>query len=262
MVCVNIKNARMMNVLPAGSGREAPAVHFAPFRSTQDRLTSAAETVILRNAERAAAPGTIRNGTHVMEEMAVQQIELPALGEAALALAEKTNSALETLLNAGTAPEGERLSGWRFLGLNKGFGAGLIGRRKFIKQMFFTGTGQVKILAGNNIVVRQNGVRNPYVISLANGIPRTEGAYIIEAAAAHPRWHHYPNAALLDYGRGGNPWYDPAHLLRDYLVQPFAGDADLLLGKAYFQLGPLNIFSNFFVLQRAVEIEPGAGSAS
>ena len=36
---------------------------------------------------------------------------------------------------------------------------------------------------------------------------------------------------LLDYGKGGNPAYDPTQNLRDYLVS-VDGNPDLYLGKA------------------------------
>ena len=38
---------------------------------------------------------------------------------------------------------------------------------------------------------------------------------------------------------GRQPLYDPSGSLRDYLVRCMPGSDELLLGKAYFALGPL-----------------------
>jgi hypothetical protein len=53
---------------------------------------------------------------------------------------------------------------------------------------------------------------------------------------------------LLDYGLGGNGPFGPP--LRDYIVQVYPDNADLLLGKAYLALGPLRIPAGFFILER------------
>ena len=39
-------------------------------------------------------------------------------------------------------------------------------------------------------------------------------------------------------------------VLRDYLVTPDASQPDILLGKAFMQLGPFRLFSNYFVVER------------
>jgi hypothetical protein len=56
---------------------------------------------------------------------------------------------------------------------------------------------------------------------------------------------------LLNYGASlRNPRRGVERLLRDYLVQPYAQNPDLLLGKAYFAFGSRRVFSNFFVIER------------
>ncbi len=61
----------------------------------------------------------------------------------------------------------------------------------------------------------------------------------------------YPNGILLDYGASPrNHRLAPERVLRDYLVQPYADDPDLLLGKAYLAFGSWRVASNFFVLGR------------
>ena len=61
---------------------------------------------------------------------------------------------------------------------------------------------------------------------------------------------YYPNSLLLDYSKGGNGLFGPP--LRDYIVQVYPDDPDLLLGKAYIALG-LRIPTNYFVLKRLHE---------
>ena len=62
----------------------------------------------------------------------------------------------------------------------------------------------------------------------------------------------YPRALLLNYDCPRTPFWNPSSLLRDYLVQPYADNPDLLLGKAYGAL-PLGrrLFVSFFVLERS-----------
>ena len=58
----------------------------------------------------------------------------------------------------------------------------------------------------------------------------------------------YPNALLLDYSLGANGLFGPP--LRDYIVQVYPDNPDLLLGKAYLALFGLRIPTNYFVLER------------
>jgi hypothetical protein len=61
------------------------------------------------------------------------------------------------------------------------------------------------------------------------------------------RDNRYLQALLLDYGAGGNAWYDPSRPIRDYLVQV---DENLLLGRAFLALGPLRASARtYFVLE-------------
>jgi hypothetical protein len=80
--------------------------------------------------------------------------------------------------------------------------------------------------------------------------PKRFGFYEVARVDPTARDNVYLHAALLDYGKGGNPMLDPSALLRDYLVQVDATNPDLYLGKAYGALGPLRIPTNFFILER------------
>jgi len=61
----------------------------------------------------------------------------------------------------------------------------------------------------------------------------------------------YPNALLLDYASQKNYLFEPSRRLRDYLVQVYPDNPDLLLGKAYVALGPVRLPMSFFVLERS-----------
>lgn len=147
-------------------------------------------------------------------------------------LAAASRDELEALLRGGAAPTPEALAGFEFRGWNHPFFASVLGIRKFVKG-FFLADG----LEGYNIPVRQDGLAAPWT---AKGKPF--GFYRVVAAD-----DRYPRSALLDYGASPrNAFYRPERVIRDYLVSV---EPDLMLGKAYLQLG-VRVFSNFFILER------------
>ncbi|RME90560.1 MAG: hypothetical protein D6767_06645 [Candidatus Hydrogenedentota bacterium] len=174
--------------------------------------------------------------------------------DACLSLWKKSGKDLEKLMQTGIKPDLTQLNGYRFRGLNVGLGPKLIGIRKFIKCFYLKDYGYGQLLTGHNFIVKQNKPEEVY-ITLRNkkGQEKVQGYYLVEDAEKNSIWNQYPNAALLHYGRGNNKWWDPAGKLRDFLVQPYADNPDLLLGKAYFQLGPLKIKGGYFVLERLSE---------
>lgn len=158
----------------------------------------------------------------------------------------------ETLMMRGTAPRFEDLVGWEFAGGNSLGLTKLIGIRKFTKG-FYEGparsqTGPTPFVQGYNIVVRQNGDESPHVYVPSDESPKRHGFYRVHAVDPQARDSRYPNALLLDYGLGGNGIFGPP--LRDYIVQIYPDDPDLLLGKAYLALGPVRVPVSFFVLKR------------
>ncbi len=173
--------------------------------------------------------------------------------EAQLALHATPQKQLEEILKRGQKPRPELLDGWRFRGLNVGFGAKLIGVQKFIKIFKTIDYGFGQMMTGHNIVVKQNDIKAPYEKKLKNGEHKIQGVYLVEEN--NQRFNAYDSSALLNYGRGDNPWYEPAKMLRDYLTQPYPDNNDLFLGKAYFAFGPLKIFGGYFILERLEEIE-------
>jgi hypothetical protein len=128
----------------------------------------------------------------------------------------------------------------------------LVGIRKFVKG-FYDGkpraaNGPEPFIQGYNINVENNGDDAPHNLKPSKESPKRYGFYRVHEVVPGARDDRYPNALLLDYGLGGNGIFGPP--LRDYLVQIYPDDPDLLLGKAYLNILGLRIPTNFFVLKR------------
>lgn len=163
-----------------------------------------------------------------------------------------SNGLRETIMRTGTAPSFESLVGWEFRGANGSVLTRLLGIRKFAKG-FYEGAdrsakGPTPHIHGYNVIVRQNADEAPHLYSPSDEKPHRHGYYRVHAPVEGARDSYYPNALLLDYGLGGNGPFGPP--LRDYLVQVYPDNPDLLLGKAYVALGPLRISVGFFILER------------
>jgi hypothetical protein len=164
---------------------------------------------------------------------------------AALALERATWAELDkAFIDAGT-PDLDDLVGWEFRGINRmplnrvPF-AQLVGIKKFCKGFFRAEDGRVM---GYNSPVARNALDGRWHIA-----PKKFGFYEVHPVDATARDNNYLHAILLDYGKGGNKALDPTAGLRDYVVQL---DKDLLLGKAYYAIGPVRLGpSNFFILER------------
>lgn len=152
---------------------------------------------------------------------------------------------LEEALRAGRAPAAASLAGFEFRGYNPPLFARLLGIRKFIKGFEKRG----ERLFGYNLKARQSRFDEPWTPAV-DTIEARFGFYEVVPVVIGEADDAYPNAALLDYGRGENPVLEPARLLRDYLVQVHPDEPDLLLGKATVKLGPGRLSTNFFVLER------------
>ncbi len=165
-----------------------------------------------------------------------------------------TNAQRRQIMQNGVMPDLEGLTGWEFAGTNTGPWAALIFNRKF-KKGFFQGRdrhpgGPSPFIQGYNIPVKQNGVGKPHVAKPTDEAPKRFGFYRVHPTVSGAKDSLYENAALLDYSLGGNPWYDPSRLLRDYLVQVYPDDPDLLLGHAMGAVLGLRITVSFFILER------------
>lgn len=158
---------------------------------------------------------------------------------------------LERALLAGTAPTFQSLAGWEWSGGNCVRLYTVLGIRRFVKG-FYEGPERD---AGPSPFVQGYNIASPRIADDAtpqckpsNDRPERYGYYRVHAPVAGARDSRYSNALLLDYGLGGNGLFGPP--LRDYIVQMYPDDPDLLLGKAYGAIGPLRIPLNFFVLSR------------
>jgi hypothetical protein len=159
-------------------------------------------------------------------------------------LAQAKASALEAALRAGRAPRESDLAGFEWRGYNTAPFTALLGIRKFIKGFFMGPRG----LEGYNIPARQNPFAEPWKHKPDAEAPTRFGFYLAAHCAANAA---YPEALLLDYGASPrNARWRPERVIRDYLVQPFPGDPNVLLGKAYIAVGPWRLSSNYFVLER------------
>ncbi|MBL4636376.1 MAG: hypothetical protein JKY56_21120 [Kofleriaceae bacterium] len=161
-------------------------------------------------------------------------------------LSRMSSRQLEALMKAGTMPDLASLAGWEFRGLNHPSWAKMAGIKKFMKGFF----NKDEELFGYNCATVQNSLVMPWLGKPDNENPKRFGFYLVDTVDPAAKDNCYPNAVLLDYGRGGNKPYDPTRGLRDYLVQVDSDNPDLYLGKAYYALGPLRVATSFFILER------------
>lgn len=156
---------------------------------------------------------------------------------------------LEEVLLAGTPPAFESLAGWEFNGYNTGDLAFAI--RKFRKGFYKDTDLPESELGGYNVNIKQSRLAEPWEPVIKGGKPQRHSYYRAYRVRADEKDNLYPNALLLNYDSPRTPKWNPASLLRDYLVQVYPDKPDLLLGKAYVALPFSRLFISFFVLERA-----------
>ncbi len=167
-------------------------------------------------------------------------------------LAKSSDKDLEYAMRSGVTPALDGLVGYEFKGYNVPLITRLLGFRKF-KKGFFLDEGQDPAqgeISGYNVMVEQNGLEDPWIARPSEANPRRHSFFRVYPVRKSDPDNLYPNALLLNYGLGGNAAWNPASLLRDYLVQVDPENPDLLLGKAYIALGGMRVFPSFFVLER------------
>ena len=152
------------------------------------------------------------------------------------------------IMQHGATPKREDLEGWEFRGYNPPVFARLLGFQKFMKGFFVDG----QSLAGYNLFVDspRGGPDAAWRPKKGGGAESRHGYYDVLPVQPGSRYSEFDHAVLLDYGSGRNSAVNPEARIRDYLVQVDPENPDLFLGKAYLDLGPLSVFSNFFVLER------------
>ncbi len=162
-------------------------------------------------------------------------------------LAGRSKEELERIFRAGETPSVEGILGFEYRGYNHPRMMSLLGIRKFIKGFFKSELGET---FGCNTPVVQNELDGEWVCKGDDARPKRFGFFRVAPVDPESKDNEYLHSLLLDYGRGGNPIYDPSKVIRDYLVRVEPGSDDLLLGKAYLALGPMRPASNFFLLER------------
>ncbi len=196
----------------------------------------------------AAAPASKSNAA-APRGAPVRRLPSPFPTREALALEQTPRRELEQIFQRGSMPDLDGLVGWEFRGINRlplnflPFGQ-LSGIKKFVKGFYHSEDGRV--MGYNTPVDSSNALDGRWNIK-----PKKFGLFETYPVDATARDNEYLHALLLDYGKGGNTPYDITGGLRDYLVQVDPANPDLLLGKAYYALGPTRIGGlNFFVLER------------
>jgi hypothetical protein len=170
----------------------------------------------------------------------------PFPSQAALALATASAAELERVFLAGTTPRVDSLVGWEFRGINRPAWTWIFGIKKFIKGFVRDGDR----VTGYNLGVVNNALDGRWSAKPVDDAPHRFGFYAVSEVDPTRRDNAYLHALLLDYGAGGNPWWDVSAGVRDYLVQVADDNPDLFLGKAYYALGPVRVFSNYFIIER------------
>jgi len=171
-----------------------------------------------------------------------------------LELVQQPKRELDAVFTAGSPPDVSALTGFEFRGYNQPRVAALLGIRKFIKAFFVDAAHRP---FGCNTPVTQNGLADEWLARPSAGHPKRYAFFQVEPADPGAADELCRGAALLDYGRGGNPAYDLSRILRDYLVRVEPGSDELLLGKAFFVVAGTRLAHSYFLIERYRPL-PGA----
>jgi hypothetical protein len=172
-------------------------------------------------------------------------------------LAAADRDKLEETLRTGAAPDYGGLEGSLYRGLNLGF-VGRLAGEKFKKGF---ARKEARTL-GYNELCRQDrkGLGGDWEVKPGRehvGYFRVAPPPEVPPGRPYAR---YPRAGLFDYGLNLNSGFQlPFRLIRDLVVLPNEDDHDLVLGKAYLDVGLGRIFCCYFVLGHSEPLEAGPG---
>ena len=185
---------------------------------------------------------------------------------------------LEAVLAAGVAPSFSSVAGFEFRGWNvfgdvmsKGVGT-VMGIQRFAKGFFVRG-GTVAIggtadvdalpfIEGYNVKIKRGGRDDPWAGIPNDEHPTRHGYYRVfqpesDGVKQPGRKGRHPQALYLDYSLGDpKPGLLDGGGLRDFVVQVSPANPDLLLGKAYMTIGPIESVAGFFVVERLRPADP------
>ena len=168
---------------------------------------------------------------------------------------------LEGVLAQGTAPALTSLVGYEFRGWNvfgdviaKGVGS-VMGIQRFAKGFFVRAgvdTSAAESIEGYNVKIRRGQSDEPWT-AIPNDEHTTRHGFfrVFPAGAGAARRGRHAHALFLDYALGTpKPGLFDGGGLNDFVVQVDVDNADLLLGKAYMRVGPVESVAGFFVIER------------
>jgi len=169
---------------------------------------------------------------------------------------ELSRAQLAAALQAGHPIASEALANRVYRGVSLGLPAFVdrLAWKTFAK--VFLRDRQRQVLRGWNLRLEQTGLEGPLVPRRRKGVDFHFGHFRVEPAAGYTMPRPLPQALVLDYGRGGNPRFDPTNAIRDPIVAVHEGSAELLLGWTYLDLGALRVGTpSYFTLEAVGPIE-------
>jgi hypothetical protein len=162
-------------------------------------------------------------------------------------LKKHTTQELHTIFKESESALFKNIKEYAFIGYNTNFLTDLLGFRNFIKVFTYC---EEKRENGYNIIVSQKENQNhsTYIKRNKKGISSKQGFYsVYENKISN---EDTVKGLVIDYQKGENPFFEPARLLKDYLVVPSAENPNLFLGKAFLNLNGKLFFLSYFVLER------------
>jgi hypothetical protein len=170
-------------------------------------------------------------------------------------LASAGRDRLEQTLRAGAAPDYGGLEGHLYSGFNLGFIGRLAGPK--FKKAF--ARREARPLGYNELCEQdRKGPGGVWEVKKGRGHVGYFRVAPPPADARRTPFSNYPRAGLFDYGLDLNTGLQlPFRLIRDVVVLPNEDDHDVVLGKAYLDVGLGRIFCCYFVLGHRVPLEAG-----
>ena len=187
--------------------------------------------------------------------MSPEQLSLQPNGERfdfyALCLA--TRHQLEHAMRCGVTPEMNALAGWEFKGYRTIELAQVLGGRKFKKGFFLDDPSRDASVGISGYTLRTHGntLGEPWIDKTKKGDLLRHNWFEVYPVSLSELDNKYPNGLLLNYSLSSkNKLLDRCRLQRDYIVQVYRDNADLLLGKSYIAIGSMRQETSFFVMER------------
>lgn len=171
---------------------------------------------------------------------------------------------LEAVMLSSPAPDFTETEGYIYCGWNHEWVSVLSGRK--FKKGFRRRDDHDGWFGYNHVVVQDDkGYEGEWELRLGDdGRPKPLGFFRVGQTGDEPPqrlYKPYLHTGHFNYNVPVNTWLNfPFRVIRDFVVLPNPGDHELMLCKAYFQLGFrwLNLFYCYFLLghRETIEFEP------